>query len=111
MSRYYNRVVANNNNQSYTEFLEEKQIKSIRQYTSPEFNKISAIERSKLKRVSLTWKLGDRLWKYAADFYNDPSLWWVIAWYNQKPTEGHFQIGDTILIPLPIESVLELFER
>jgi hypothetical protein len=33
-------------------------------------------------------------------------MWWLIGWYNQKPTEAHFKIGDTVLIPLPLEEIL-----
>lgn len=110
MSRYYNRSIAINNDSAYADQLTEKQVTHIRQYTSPEFKKISISDRANLQKVARTWKQGDRLWKLAAEYYNDPSLWWIIAWYNQKPTESHFTMGSTVLIPLPVERLLELFE-
>jgi nucleoid-associated protein YgaU len=110
MSRYYNRTIAVNDDPSYADHLTRRQIKHIRQYTSPEFKKISANDRRALQRVTRVWKQSDRLWKLAAEYYNDPGLWWVIAWYNQRPTENHFVTGGSVLIPLPIEKVLELFE-
>ena len=42
----------------------------------------------------------------AFDIYDDASLWWVIAKFNNKPTEGHLKLGDQVLIPLPLSQVL-----
>lgn len=52
------------------------------------------------------WKLGDRYYKLAERFYGNASYWWVIAWFNKKPTEQHVGVGDLIRIPLPIGQVL-----
>ena len=111
MSRYNNRIIAINDNASYSEIINKKDARHIRQFTSPELNDISLLDRGNLQRTSIFWKQNDRLWKLAAQYYNDPTLWWVIAWYNQKPTEAHFQIGDTVVIPSPIQKILEIFER
>jgi len=45
----------------------------------------------------------------AAKHYGDPNLWWVLAWYNKKPTESHFSVGDTVYIPTPAEEVVAFF--
>jgi len=37
-------------------------------------------------------------------------MWWVIAWYNQKPTEAHFNVGDVVYIPTPLANVLQYFK-
>ena len=39
------------------------------------------------------WKLGDRFYKLADQYYGDPTLWWIIAWYNRMPTESHAEGG------------------
>ena len=57
------------------------------------------------------WGLGDRLYKLAHQYYGDPALWWIIAWYNTRPTEAHFKQGDVIRIPLPLNEVLALLQR
>ena len=49
---------------------------------------------------------GDSLTKIAYNNYGDPRLWWVIAWFNTKPTDLHCEIGDKIFIPFPIEEVI-----
>jgi nucleoid-associated protein YgaU len=38
--------------------------------------------------------------------YGDANLWWIIAWYNKKPTEAHVKMGDIITIPLPLDKVI-----
>ena len=50
--------------------------------------------------------MGDRYFKLAYEYYGDSKLWWVIAWYNQKPSEADVKNGDTIFIPLPLDKVL-----
>ena len=74
---------------------------------------------SSLDVVAHVWSVGDRFYKLALTYYNvrcirrssytdygDPKLWWVIAWYNQKPTEGHVTGGDTVLVPRNITELL-----
>lgn len=53
-----------------------------------------------------TWAVGQRLYKLANKYYGDPQYWWVIAFFNKKPTEQHFSIGDPVQIPLPLDRVL-----
>jgi|TARA_R110000824_G_scaffold23611_2_gene84371 nucleoid-associated protein YgaU len=65
-------------------------------------------EVGQLNNVMHIWTTGDRLSKLAEKYYGDPTMWWVIAWYNGKPTEGHLSVGDTIYIPTPLERVYGL---
>lgn len=60
-----------------------------------------------IDRVSHLWKTGDQYWKLAHKYYGTPELWWVIAWFNKKPTESHVKMGDTIQIPLPLTTILK----
>jgi nucleoid-associated protein YgaU len=50
--------------------------------------------------------MGDKYYKLADAFYGDSRDWWVIAKFNQKPTESHVKIGDIILIPKPLSVIL-----
>ncbi len=69
---------------------------------------VTAKEMATIEPIGHIWTTGDRLYKLAEKYYNDPTLWWVIAWYNNRPTEGHFKVGDVIQIPTPIERVYGL---
>jgi len=68
----------------------------------------TASERANILSVSYIWKKRDRLYNIAHAFYGDPKLWWVIAWYNGRPTEADFYPGDVIEIPDNIEDVLNI---
>tara|TARA_R100001086_G_C11820877_1_gene254048 strand:+ start:930 stop:1172 length:243 start_codon:yes stop_codon:yes gene_type:complete len=58
--------------------------------------------------VTHIWKTGDRYYKLANRYYERPELWWVIALFNNKPTEGHLKKGDIVYIPTPINTVLSI---
>lgn len=55
--------------------------------------------------ITHVWGVGDRLSKLAHEHYGDARLWWLLAWFNGKPTDFHCRIGDTIRIPFPPEEV------
>ena len=76
------------------------------QYSTPSFRRLSVSQRRSLNEIKHIWKTGDRYYKLAATYYGRPELWWAIALYNNKPTEGHIKLGDTIRIPLPLEKYL-----
>lgn len=52
------------------------------------------------------WTLGDRYYKLASAFYGNANYWWVIAWFNKKPTESHLKVGDVVRIPKSLSDVL-----
>ena len=49
---------------------------------------------------------GDTLSKVAFKHYGSARFWWVIAWFNSKPTDLHCDIGDTIYIPFPLDEAI-----
>lgn len=105
--RYKNQRVYRNANEAYKRYLKQTRgMDSIRQYNTPKFKHPSAGETSNFNTVSHIWRTGDRLYKLADEYYNDAEMWWVIALYNQKPTEFHYKLGDVLYIPVPLESVL-----
>jgi hypothetical protein len=52
------------------------------------------------------WGMGDRYYKLAASYYGDSKYWWIIAWFNKKPTESHIEIGDVIRVPKSLGDIL-----
>ncbi len=62
---------------------------------------------ARLETVNHTWKLGDHYYKLSHKYYGDPSYWWVIAFYNQTPTEHLLNYGDLIEIPVNLSSILQ----
>ena len=105
-TRYDNRLILLNKDELYMKFIEERNLKSIRQYGTGTLKYPTVDELKSVTRVRHIWKTGDRYFKLAEEYYDDPEMWWVIALFNQKPTEFHVKPGDVLYIPVPLESVL-----
>lgn len=109
-SRYQNRTVALNKDSLYEEFFVNRDVNFIRQYVSPKFKKISQKDRRRLNTIKHIWSRGDRYSKLAEKYYNDPKLWWIIAFYNEKPFEPDLSLGNILYIPFPLEDILQIIE-
>lgn len=107
-SRYAGTSIGINDLEQYQEILKEKGVKFIRQYFSPNLRHPTVEDAMELELIGHTWAIGDRFYKLAYRYYGDSTLWWVIAWYNQTPTEAQVQIGDTLQIPLPLDKILRM---
>tara|TARA_B100001989_G_C24460465_1_gene423858 strand:- start:100 stop:441 length:342 start_codon:yes stop_codon:yes gene_type:complete len=55
--------------------------------------------------------IGDKMYKFSFDVYGTTEYWWVIAWFNNKPTDMHCKIGDVLYIPLPLSRALAIATR
>ena len=102
--RNRNRFVFSNNDELYESILRRKRITALRQYETRIFPRLQSLR--SIESVLHIWKTGDRYYKLANAYYGNPQLWWVIALYNQKPTEGHLRRGDAIRIPTSLNLVL-----
>jgi len=107
--RNENRTIIFNDYSLYDEYFEKKNLKGFRQYDSPRYNEVTEEAKENIRSRIHIWKMGDRLYKLAAEFYGDPTYWWVIALFNGTPTESHVKPGDEILIPLDYEAVIRLY--
>ena len=102
------RNVVRNSEELYSETLRKRGVKFIDQYETPVLNHPDVSQITNIERVSHVWKLGDRFYKLADANYGDPRYWWVIAWYNQLPTESHVEVGQVIYIPTPLDRALAI---
>ena len=104
ISRYRKVSTVVNDDEEYEEFLEPRGRKSVVQYRTHAMAEPNP--RGSVRHDLHIWKQADRFWKLAQKYYQDSRYWWVIAQYNQKPTEAHISNGDLIVIPLPISRAL-----
>lgn len=104
--RYIDRKVIQNSSETYEEVLEEKGVSVIKHFKTPRLRHLTSRQISQLERITHIWKTGDRYYKLAYEHYGDSKYWWVIAWYNRKPTESHVSTGELLYIPLPLGQVL-----
>ena len=100
------RRILRNKEELYKETLRQRGRKHIDHYSTPALYHPTADDIANIEIVSHIWKTGDRYSKLAYKFYGDTTLWWVIAWFNQLPTESHIELGDVIQIPTPLDKVL-----
>ena len=108
-SRYDKRSIFFNQEPMYEHIFDERHVKGIRHYDTPTFKFPTQADLRRITKKSHIWKTGDRFYKLAVENYGNPKYWWVIAMFNQTPTESHISAGDSIYIPLPLENVLRVF--
>lgn len=108
-SRNDRRQIANNSHYHYSKILEKRNKKFIKQYLTKQLKYPTTEQIQQLFLKKHFWKMGDRYWKLASTHYGNPELWWLIAWFNKKPTEAHLRTGDMIYIPHPIDKVFGFF--
>tara|TARA_R110000824_G_scaffold174112_8_gene352212 strand:+ start:5469 stop:5792 length:324 start_codon:yes stop_codon:yes gene_type:complete len=105
MSRYKARVIATNDLLIYKKVLEERGVKRIKQYKT---GVLKHFDEETVDYISYIWKQGDTFWKLSETMYTDPQYWYVIARFNNAPTEAHIKIGDEIKIPINLTTALQV---
>jgi|TARA_R110002020_G_scaffold193905_1_gene394463 hypothetical protein len=96
MAIYKDSKFSNNSTKLYKKLLEERGVKNIYQFRTKIFDKIDL---STIPSTKYIWKKGDNLFKLANRFYSNKDYWWIISYFNQKPTDADFELGEEILIP------------
>jgi hypothetical protein len=86
-------------------------LKSITQWETENISPITFSDYNKIQTKDHIWRFGDRFYKLADETYDNPGLWWILAWFNGKPTESHVEVGEIIKIPLDIDVMTEIWER
>jgi len=110
MANRLSRPVVRNKEELYKELLRKRGVNHIDHYPTPILNHPEAEDIEDIEIISHVWKQGDRYSKLAHKHYGDARFWWVLAWFNQLPTESHIDYGDVIQIPTPLEDILEILE-
>ena len=109
--RYDNRRILRNRDEIYKKFLVRRGITSIRQWSTGKLNYPTVDDLRNISRNQHIWTAGDRYYKLAIQYYGNAQYWWVIALFNQKPTEADVKAGDVVNIPLPLEAILRVYDR
>lgn len=99
--------IYNNSDETYRDFMNRTGATSIRHFGLITYGDPS--QESFLSEIEIMQHLystGDSLSKIAYKYYGQAKYWWVIAWFNSRPTDFHCSNGDTILVPLPLETAI-----
>ena len=106
-NRYANRRIVINDDDLYANSLRKRHVRHMNQYDTAHLTYPSISEIKNLTRIKHIWKTGDRYYKLAVQYYGTTEHWWIIAFYNQRPTEANVKVGDVIYIPLPLERIIQ----
>ena len=90
--------------------LDKRFVNKIEHFDTPILRYPTQEEIGELDFEEVVWTVGSSYAKLASDYYGQPELWWVIAWFNKKPMDTEVNLGDLILVPLPIEKILTLYD-
>tara|TARA_R110000744_G_scaffold30037_3_gene71287 strand:+ start:184 stop:522 length:339 start_codon:yes stop_codon:yes gene_type:complete len=108
-SRYINTKFFKNNLRIYDSVFEDRGVKHINQYMTSKFKALLPGQEASLRVTKVMWQPGDRLERLASRAYGDGSYWWIIARYNNKPTDAHYAVGDEVLIPGPFSLIRSFY--
>ena len=106
MSRYYGRRKKVTSEKMYKELLDGRDVKHIRHFETPVLSHPTVEQRREMTEKIHVWTVGDRYYKLAHTYYGDSTKWWLVALFNQKPTEFHLNAGDVIYIPTPLDAAM-----
>ena len=106
MPKYKDSDPVINDSDKYSNLFERREVKYIKQYKTKIFDKD---EQSQVETLRHVWTKGDKFYKLSNQYYGNIECWWIIAFFNSKPTEAHLNYGDIIYIPVPLDAAKELF--
>jgi hypothetical protein len=109
VSRYENTDVFVNKDRAYYTIMEDRGVTQIQQFGTRVLKYPSTEQISELNIIAHNWRYGDRYHKLSHDNYGDSKLWWVIAFFNQQPTESNLEFGSIVYIPHPLERILNIY--
>ena len=104
MPKYISRKTYVNDLDAYKEMIEDRGVTNIEHFLTFILNNPNYS--NGYVTYEHVWKKGDKLYKLASRFYGNVKYWWVIALYNNKPTDAHYRVGDIVEIPISPEEVI-----
>ena len=109
-SRYDIRDLVINSNKIYSEQFFNRNVSRVKHYATPFVRYPTSEEMQEFTIISHIWTLGDRFYKLSDHYYGDARVWWIIPWFNKRPLESDYLLGDSVLIPQPLELALDYFD-
>ncbi len=94
--------------EEYKDIFKERNVNYINHYTFESFKALKLKDVPDLQMETYMWGSSDRFYKLASTYYGNEKYWWIIAWYNQTPTEHHVEMGQILKIPTPLYKVLSI---
>tara|TARA_Y100000114_G_C11505328_1_gene206406 strand:- start:24 stop:365 length:342 start_codon:yes stop_codon:yes gene_type:complete len=110
VSRYSKNTIVRTESTDYKNVLDNRGVEHIDHYSFEKFKILKVRDIAGIQVVKHTWTSSDRFFKLANQYYNDPSYWWIIAYFNNTPLETDLEVGQSVFIPIPLEYILSAME-
>jgi nucleoid-associated protein YgaU len=92
----------------FKQLKERRSLDVVSLYRTSRMNPLSFEDLIDIETTPYIWGRGDKYYKLAYQFYGDVQYWWVIAIFNNAPTEQHIKIGETIEIPDSAKQIADI---
>ena len=110
VSRYRKNNIVITGEAPYANILNRRGVNYISHYSFEKFKVLKVKDIAGIKIEKHIWVPSDRFFKLSSTYYGDPTYWWIIAYYNNKPLETDVSAGDVLRIPVPLEYILAALE-
>tara|TARA_Y100001937_G_C6972032_1_gene263737 strand:- start:142 stop:483 length:342 start_codon:yes stop_codon:yes gene_type:complete len=110
INRYRDNSITINTDSQYKELFKERGISKALLISFRKFKKLRYKDLNGITIENYRWKSSDRFYKLSEEYYGDSVYWWIIALFNNTPLESDVKVGQNILIPTPLERVIEILE-
>lgn len=103
------RKIIINDSEMYDDFFEERGVNKIVHNSLNPLN-LSFNPNSYAYQVHV-WRKGDTLIRLANKYYNNYSNWYIIGFFNKKPIDSLYEIGENIKIPSNPDNIRSLISQ
>ena len=110
ISRYKKSKTTTVGGKGYKEILKNRPTKRVTVLSFEQFKELKVSELTGISLETHIWAPSDRFFKLADRYYGNSVYWWVIAYFNQTPLEADVKVGQKLLIPVPLERILEAMD-
>tara|TARA_A100001201_G_scaffold85006_2_gene75248 strand:- start:2546 stop:2875 length:330 start_codon:yes stop_codon:yes gene_type:complete len=108
MPKISNNIIINNS-ELYDDFFDERGVNNIEHNSLGSLNlNFNPENYANTKHV---WRKGDTLIRLANTYYRDFSYWYIIGYFNKKPIDSLYELGETIMIPSNPDNIRALIQR
>ena len=104
MPKYINNEKGIIEEDHYQNLKDERGIKRLTIQRTKTFENLQGLEFDVLREH--VWSKTDKLHHLSRKYYGTNEYWWVIGLVNNKPTDGHYEIGDILKIPKKPSKIL-----
>ena len=96
MPKIFNKTISNDS-EMYDDFFEQRGVAKIKHNLLKNLN--LNFNQEDYSYTAYTWRKGDTMIRLANRYYGNFNFWYIIGYFNKKPVDSMYEIGETIKIP------------